>query len=306
MVNPDPALSPTEARVLQTLGRWPGDRLPPTLRELAAALGWRSAATAREYLVRLQGRGLVRLEPGRSRALRLTEAGQARLQPPPPLDRIPEGLEGAQAMMKLLAAHARAQTLPKGGFLWHEGDPADRLVWVEQGLLRAFRTFEDGRTTALLRFGPGDLLGFSPFFEDSGFPASVEALAPSRLLVVYRPDLEAALRDPRIGMALLALLARRLRKAFDTIERLSIRSALNRVASALEPLVPTGRYPIVALPGSARAFAESIGLTPASLSRALAALMRQGVLHRLGTGRYQVVQPEALRRLASGAESDRT
>ena len=86
----------------------------------------------------------------------------------------------------------------------------------------------------------------------------------------------------------------------------SIRNALNRVASALEPLVPTGRYPIVALPGSARAFAESIGLTPASLSRALAALMRQGVLHRLGTGRYQVVQPEALRRLASGAESDRT
>jgi CRP-like cAMP-binding protein len=107
-------------------------------------------------------------------------------------------------------------------------------------------------------------------------------------------------------MALLALLARRLRKAFDTIEQLSIRSAVNRVASALEPLVPGGPYPIVAIPGTARSFAEAIGLTPASLSRALATLVLKGVLHRLGPGKYQVIHLEALRQLASGGDSDRT
>jgi CRP/FNR family transcriptional regulator len=310
MVTIEPALSAAEAKVLRALGRWPGDRLPPTLRELASALGWRTAAAVREYLGRLQAKGLVQLEPGRARAIRLTEAGQALVQ-----DRLargrqpvlpPDGLDGPLAVMRLLEAGARSQALRKGSLLWQEGEPADRLVRVEHGLLRAFRTFDDGRTATLLRFGPGDVLGFSPFFEGAGYPASVEAVAPSRVQVVHRQDLEVALKDPCISRALLALLARRLSTAFDTIEQLSIRSAVNRVASALEPLVPGGPYPIVAIPGTARSFAEAIGLTPASLSRALATLVLKGVLHRLGPGKYQVVRLEALRHLAAGVDSDRT
>ena len=292
------------------MGSWPGDKLAPTLRELAADLGWTTAASVREYLGRLQAKGLVALDPGRSRAIRLTDAGRSRIEARPPgpfLPQIlPEALDGPRAVMHLLEAQARTVALGRGGFLWHEGDPADRLVQVEHGLLRAIRTFEDGRIATLLRFGPGDVLGFAPFFDGAGYPASVEALEPSRLRVVHRQDLEAALQDPRISMALLELLARRLRKAFDTIEQLSIRSAVNRVAAALEPLVPGGPYPIVAIPGSARAFAEGIGLTPASFSRALAALVHKGVLHRLAPRRYQVVHLATLRQLASGGESDRT
>jgi CRP/FNR family transcriptional regulator len=277
---------------------------------LAEALGWSTAASVREYLGRLQAKGLVALEPGRARAIRLTETGQnlIRIRRPAPsrTDLSPDSLGGPQAFMSLLEAHARTVPLRKGGFLWHEGDPADRLVQVEHGLLRAIRTFEDGRTATLLRFGPGDVLGFAPFFDGAGYPASVEALEPSRVQVVHRQDLESAMKDSRISMALLALLARRLRKAFDTIEHLSIRSAVNRVASALEPLVPGGPYPIVAIPGTARAFADAIGLTPASLSRALTLLVRRGVLHRLGPGKYQVIHLEVLRHLTSGIESDRT
>lgn len=310
MVDPNSLLSPAESKVLHALGAWPSDRLPPTLRELASGLGWRSAAAVREYLGRLQAKHLVLLESGRARSARLTTAGRALVQDPPAaaefhLSRT-SGLEGPQAVMNLLEAHARVQPLPKGRFLWHEDDPADRLVRVEHGLLRAFRTFDDGRVTTLLRFGPGDVLGFAPFFDGAGYPASVEALEPSRVLVVHRRDLEAALEDPRISMALLVLLARRLRKAFDTIEQLSIRSAVNRVASALEPLVPGGPYPIVTIPGTARAFSESIGITAGAFSRALASLVLKGVLHKLGTGKYQVVRLEALRHLASGVDSDRT
>lgn len=307
MVVPDAPLTAAEGRVLQALSRWPTGRLPPTLRELALALGWRSAAAVREYLGRLQALGLVQVEPGRARAISLTESGRLRVEAPrkAPVPALPSplGLAGPQAVMQLLEAHARSVALPKGSSLWREGDPADRLVQVEHGLLRAYRTFEDGRTATLLRFGPGDVLGFAPFFDGGSLPASVEALAATRVRLIHRRDLQAALEEPGMSAALLALLARQLRRAFDTIEQLSIRSALNRVAAALEPLVPGGPYPIVAIPGSARAFAEDIGLTPASFSRALAALVRRGVLHRLGPRRFQVLHLEALRRLASGRES---
>lgn len=309
MVDSASSVTAAEVRVLHLLGNWPEARLAPTLRELAEALGWRTPAAVREYLGRLAAKGLVAVEPGRARSIRLTEAGRARIEAMRPRRRpaLPsDDLAGPQAVMQLLAAQARTVALRKGGILWREWDPADRLVQVEHGLLRAFRTFEDGRSATLLRFGPGDVLGFAPFFDGAGYPASVEALEPSRVRVVHRRDLESALKDPQISMALLGVLARRLRKAFDTIEQLSIRGAVNRVASALEPLVPGGPYPIVAIPGTARAFAEAIGLTPASLSRALAALVHRGVLHRLGPGKYQVIHLEALRHLASGMESDRS
>ncbi len=305
----DPVLPPTpsERRVLKALAEWPEDRLAPTLRDLAGVLGWRTPAAVREYLGRLVAKGLVEVTPGCARSARLTEAGQRQAGQPSQGQGVPprsEGLAAPQAVMHLLGAHARAVSIRKGGFLWQEGDPADRLVQVEHGLLRAFRTFEDGRSTTLLRFGPGDVLGFAPFFDGAGYPAAVEALAPSRVRVVHRRDLEAAMENPHIGMALLELLAGRLRHAFDTIEQLSIRSAVHRVAAALEPLVPGGPYPIVVIPGTARAFAEGIGMTPASLSRTLATLVRRGLLHRLGPRKFQVLHLEALRRLAAGQESN--
>ncbi|MDE3032474.1 MAG: cyclic nucleotide-binding domain-containing protein [Acidobacteriota bacterium] len=306
MVTSAAPLTPTEARVLKVLACWPEARLAPTLRELAEALGWRTAAAVREYLGRLAARGLVAVAGGRARSIRLTEAGRSLIQPTHPPRRLEppsDDLAAPQAVMRLLGAQARDVSLRKGGALWREGDPADRLVQVEHGLLRAYRSFDDGRTTTLLRFGPGDVLGFAPFFDGAGYPASVEALEASRVRVVHRRDLEAALKDPAVSMALLALLARRLRAAFDTIERLSIRSAVNRVAAALEPLVPGGAYPILTISGTGRAFAEGIGLTPASFSRAMAALVQHGVLHRLGPGKYQVIHLEVLRRLASGQES---
>lgn len=295
MTQPGSALTTAESKVLRALENWPDDSLPPVVRE---------------YLRRLKAKGRVELGSRRVRTIPLTGVRQnsVRISFPEPLTtNLPvDSLGGPQAFMRLLEAHARTIPMRKGGFLWHEGDSADRLVQVEHGLLRAIRTFEDGRSTTLLRFGPGDVLGFAPFFDGAGYPASVEALEASRVRVVHRQDLEFAMKDPRISMALLALLARRLRKAFDTIEHLSIRSAVNRVASALEPLVPGGPYPIVTIPGTARAFAEAIGLTPASLSRALALLVRRGVLHRLGPGKYQVIHLEALRHLTSEADSDRT
>lgn len=306
MVDFGTPVTATEARVLRVLADWPETRLAPTLREFAEVLGWRTPAAVREYLGRLAAKGLVEVEAGRARSIRLTNAGRSRIESMRRRRRAvlpPDDLAGPQAVMRLLEAQARPMTLRKGGVLWREGDPADRLVQVEHGLLRAFRIFEDGRSATLLRFGSGDVLGFAPFFDGAGYPASVEALEFSRMRVVHRRDLESALKDPQMSMALLGLLARRLRKAFDTIEQLSIRGAVNRVASALEPLVPEGPYPMVAIPGTARAFADAIGLTAASLSRALAALVHRGVLHRLGPGRYQVIHLEALRRIASGQES---
>jgi len=205
--------------------------------------------------------------------------------------------------MELLAQWLQPRSYAKGAILWHEGDPADRLVIIDAGRLRAFRQLADGRTATVLQFGAGEVLGFAPFFDEGGYPATVEAQEAVKIRYVVRKDLLRAMQEPRVAMALIGFLARRLRKAFDTIEHLSLRSAIPRVAAALKPLMKGEGFMFLTLPGSAQRFAEAQGLAPETLSRTLAQLVRQGVLHRMGPRRFQVLLPEELARLAEGQEN---
>ncbi len=305
---PDVQPTTTQVRILRHLRLAEEEGRRPSYREVAESFGWKAVATVRDHVVAMKAKGLVTLEPRQARSLRLTETGRAAAGAVParPLPKPDPALSlatAAQEVMDLLAPWLRPRSYAKGAILWHEGDPADRLVIVDGGRLRAFRQLADGRTATVLQFGAGEVLGFAPFFDEGGYPATVEALDPARIRYVVRKDLVSAMREPRIAMTLLGLLARRLRKAFDNIEQLSLHRALPRVAAALQALMKDAEYRFLTLPQSGRAFAEALGLAEATLSRTLARLVELGILHRLGPRRYQVLLAEELGRLALGEQS---
>ena len=305
---PDAQPTSTQVRILRHLRQAEEDGRQPSYREMAESLGWKAVATVRDHVVALEAKGLLTLEPRQARSLRLTKAGRAAsgAAPARPLAKPDPALTlatAAQEVMDLLAPWLRPRSYAKGAILWHEGDQADRLVIVDGGRLRAFRQLADGRTAMVLQFGAGEVLGFSPFFDEGGYPATVEVLEAAMIRYVIRQDLVSAMREPRIAMTLLGLLARRLRKAFDTIEQLSLHRALPRVATALQALMKDAEYRFLTLPQSAKAFAEALGLAEATLSRTLGQLVELGILHRLGPRRYQVLQAEELGRLALGEQS---
>jgi len=49
--------------------------LPPTRREISVALGWASPSTAQEIIGKLIEEGLIRVEPGIPRGIRITAMG---------------------------------------------------------------------------------------------------------------------------------------------------------------------------------------------------------------------------------------
>ena len=299
--------TPLQVRILSHLGKAEEDGRAPSYRELAAAFGWKAVATVRDHVAALEAKGLVTLAPHQARSLRLTQTGREAVatgKHRAPVAAPEAALStAAQDMMGLLAPWLQPRSYPKGALLWHAGDPAERLVIVDAGRLRAFRQLADGRTATLLQFGAGEVLGFAPFFDEGGYPASVETQEAVKIRYVVRRDLLRAMQEPRVAMALIGFLAGRLRKAFDTIEHLSLRTALPRVAAALKPLMKGEGFKFLTLPGSAQLFAEAQGLAPETLSRTLAQLARQGVLHRVGPRRFQVLLPEELARLAEGQEN---
>jgi CRP/FNR family transcriptional regulator len=191
--------------------------------------------------------------------------------------------------------------------LWREGDAAGLLVSIDAGRVKIYRVLPRGSAVTLYLFGPGDTFGFMPLLDGRPYPASAQALTDLRAMVVSRAELvEAFGRDPQVALALVELLATRLREAFDRIERSSTPDVLPRVASALLGLLPEGGpsdpLAIIELPVRSSELAAAIGVAPETFSRAVTKLVSSGILHRLGPRRFQVLDAEALSQAAGGPE----
>jgi CRP-like cAMP-binding protein len=223
---------------------------------------------------------------------------------PPVLSKARDRL--ARELRTLLVPYAHHRTFEAGSVLWREGDDSGMLVALDSGRVKVFRTLPDGCAVTLYLFGPGDVFGFMPLLDGQPYPASAEALEATTAVVVSQTDLQAAFeRDPHVALAVVKVLATRVREAFERIEQSSIPEVLPRVAAALAALLPEAReataLTVIELPVRAREFARAIGVTPESLSRAITKLVNAGVLHRLGPRKFQVLDSRALRHIPSGS-----
>jgi CRP-like cAMP-binding protein len=205
----------------------------------------------------------------------------------------------AERTRELLRPWFRERQFSTGDLLWREGETIGLLVAIRTGHVKVYRLLPTGRTVTLFVFGPGDVFGFLPFLDGEPYPAYAQAVDQVAADAMSRADLVEAVRShPDVAMALISLLGRRLREAFDRIENQSTPGVLARVASAILALVPpdtaSGTAVLVELPVSALEFAAAIGVSPETLSRSVSKLAADGVVHRIGSGRLQVLDVEGL------------
>jgi len=207
----------------------------------------------------------------------------------------------AQEALEILRAYLHVRHFKKGNFLWREGDTTGLLVVVKTGRVKVYRALPEGREVTLFIFGPGDVFGFLPFLDGQAYPAHARALEDVEAEVMPRSTLLQVFRsEPELAVTLIGLLGNRLRACFDLIRSISMPGARARVAQALLALgpldEPTTARPVIRLPVSAREFAGAIGIVPETFSRAMTSLVQKGILERVGSGRYQVLDLEALKR----------
>ena len=218
--------------------------------------------------------------------------------------------EFASEVARILDAHLVSRTFKAGQLLWREGDENGKLVALVDGRVKIYRLLPNGEAATAFIFGPGDVFGFMPFFDDAPYPAFAQAIGVVKARVAERADLHEALRkEPDLAILLLKLLSRRLREAFDHIEVISARGVLYKAARALASLMPEARVAggatILTLPVSSAEFANLFGLTPESFSRGITQLVESGVIHRLRVNSFQVRDPDELLHLASASGSAR-
>src|SRR5262249_29565350 len=181
--------------------------------------------------------------------------------------------------------HRTIVALRRGPIRYHrdqvivcEGDAADYIFLVVDGIVRSCRTFQNGARSIAGFYLTGELFGWT----DLKHSLSAEAATNAMVLYLKRSALlSAAARDSHIANFLLAATTNELRRAQEHALLIS-RSAKCRVATFLLDLskrLGTTKY--LDLPMSHQDIADHLGLTIETVSRTITDMERSGLIARI-------------------------
>ncbi|MBF0561156.1 MAG: cyclic nucleotide-binding domain-containing protein [Alphaproteobacteria bacterium] len=208
--------------------------------------------------------------------------------------------------IKRLLRGASCRWLPRNTLLFVQGDMANSFFVVLDGRVKLIKTTESGTESIVEIFTPGQSFGEAAMFASRRFPLGAEVLADARLIQIpAEPFLAELARSPELSLKLLASLSRHYRRLMQHLSELKLNSPSQRLGSYLLSLTDaTDGATVIHLPIDKGAVASHVGITPESLSRALARLRDNGVICR---GRkISIHNIQALRQFCLGGDSPPT
>lgn len=195
------------------------------------------------------------------------------------------------------AVHRRYR---KGTVIFVQGDPGGRCFVIVKGTVKVCAYNADGREAVLAVLGKGDLLGELSLFEDVPRSADAVVLEDAETLALDRNAVaDAIVQHPDLAVSLLGVLARRLRMTNEALQDTAFFDVPGRVSRRLADLaeahgLPTDGGTLIDLPVSQESLASMVGATRESVNKALAGLVRRGLVQRQGR-KYVVIDVDQLR-----------
>jgi CRP-like cAMP-binding protein len=143
------------------------------------------------------------------------------------------GLFDAEAV-RSLAARGTRQQLPRGSEIFRQDDPSDTLFLLNSGKATLLRQVSDGRGGIMALLGPGDVLGEACVLTRSPYAMSAKAVTDVTVLAVPSEELTGWWEEhPAVLPQLMAILARRMRCAMETMTERASSEVAARVAREL-------------------------------------------------------------------------
>lgn len=189
--------------------------------------------------------------------------------------------------------------------LFRAGDPMAGLYVARQGTFKAVSVDVEGEEQVLAFFLPGELMGLDGLGQGR-HRCDVVALEPAEACeLTYEALIEAAASLPRLRAQLHRVVGQNIGRDLDHAALLTRRSAHERMALFLDDYIDRlcqlgEQGTAFRLPMSREDIARFLGLTPESVSRALARLQDQGMLTVRGR-QVDVHDPAGLARITRGA-----
>lgn len=184
----------------------------------------------------------------------------------------------------------------RGEILLDEGDVADALYFVAQGVVKVFKTSADGKEQILRIIRPGESFNDVPVLNGGVSLTSASAMGPVTLYAIKKADLEKVMREsPQIAFNIIDVLSQRVVELISLVEDLSFRHVTGRVAKMLLEYAgdKTGERPRL----TQQEMAAMIGTAREMVGRSLKNLESDGVI-RMERNRIIITDQKALRETA--------
>ena len=179
----------------------------------------------------------------------------------------------------------RSRRFRRGEVIFHLGDPGDALFIVTSGAVKISLPSEGGDEAIFAILRPGDFFGELALLDGAPRSTTAAALEPTETLVLPRDrfrDLVAS--EPAIRDALLAALARELRRLTVHVEELHFLDIAGRLAARLARLceeqgkkLPNGTIRLDG-PLTQTDLASMVGCTRQSVNKLLGQFVEDGLL----------------------------
>jgi CRP-like cAMP-binding protein len=201
-----------------------------------------------------------------------------------------------------LAQVCTQRSVDRGHYLCHQGDSGDRIFLIADGLVKVVITSFDGIEVVLATMGRHESLGELAVLDGSPRSASVVAVEPTQVLMVYRQALLTVMtQHPPVLDAILRSLGgivRRLTEQTGDFVFLDLGGRLAKVLLRLSAAHATGPgEPVLDLGLTQSDLAAMVGASRPAVNRALQMLAVRGWISVTGQA-IVLHDQEALRRRA--------
>jgi len=189
----------------------------------------------------------------------------------------------ARADLRALARSARERHVPRGGFFFHQGDPAPEVYMLTSGKVKIVRTDSDGRSVILRIVNPMEPFAENGYLGGTTRVASAQALEESRALVWDGQTMvQAIVTHPSVSLNAIRVLEERfesMRSRFQDLATSGVERRLARLLLRLAQSIgrPTAHGLAMDIPLSGQDLAELVITTPYTVSRILADWRRLGI-----------------------------
>jgi CRP/FNR family cyclic AMP-dependent transcriptional regulator len=221
------------------------------------------------------------------------------------LARIPVFRDLEPRSLREIGSLARPKLFHPREVVFQQGDAGDGLFVIAAGYLKASLTGPTGTSTTLSIMGPGEMFGELSLLDGGPRSATVSAVTRAELMAIDRASFLRLFESrPRLGITIMEVVARRLRRLSERSEDLTSLPVANRLAKQLLQLAESHSFRVaprrlrLALKLSQRELGELVGATRESVNKHLRQWKEEGVLEE-ENGFLVVAELERLRQIAA-------
>ncbi|HBB29647.1 MAG TPA: hypothetical protein DC000_10470 [Clostridiales bacterium] len=195
---------------------------------------------------------------------------------------------------KELISKAQHLDYKRGENIFHEYDPADKIIIIRYGKVKINRYSMEGKEYVLDILTEGDIYGEQNIFSGKVFETNAVALGECGLCLISLTDIQQLiLRKPEIGIKILSMVGQKLSTANELVQLLSINDAKARVAGFL--LFRSNRIKEQTIELTRDDISAYINVRRETISRKLSELCKEGAIKLEGNRKIQILNRDILR-----------